>query len=579
MRAQGLGMQLGTYTVNAYATADLRGAIRAILARQAISGTARERFLAAKLLGDTLREPFGLFGRPVPDQEREQWHDDQLAIVSTIEQVMQDSDDPHVRLKLRASLAWHAERSYWQDIRERATATIQLPLSDQETLARSLREPIEPTDEDRSTARLRVLAETLAGGAESAETLAERLDAEVDAINSLPGDATANASPLLGALATANPELGEGLARWCVTNPARPLAQFGDSLLALLSLNGHETLDGLLEGLRGGDVSARRQLASYLWQGTWLGEPHGVESEMLRELVADEDRNVANTALYAVGRLAQVDATLTIDIALDSEIGTETHLAESLCMILSRVGEHITDQQVPRILDKLCPIPRFDYWADQLLAQIAPRHRQQVLNFLIDRAAAGMVSGLSFHESDVDLLGGAAGEELLALLREVRDAALDANPRMRWRLSGLYWQLGTDLQASLTVLQEWLTQEDEQKIDVASSFIAEMPWTATLTHPDFIQATLDAAYARDRESLDKIAGALLAVAVMHGDQSRTMGHAPERHTRLRDEGRELTARFNAGSPARRFYENVAAAAEARLQEAQLEDEEYPEIDR
>jgi hypothetical protein len=76
---------------------------------------------------------------------------------------------------------------------------------------------------------------TVAG---SADELAEQLDTQIGAIDHLPEDAVAGVSRLLHALAEADRELGEGLARWCTANPERPLAQFGGMLLAVLSSHG-----------------------------------------------------------------------------------------------------------------------------------------------------------------------------------------------------------------------------------------------------------------------------------------------------------------------------------------------------
>jgi hypothetical protein len=577
-RAADTGFQISVFPVSASATADIRAAIRAILLTQATTGRGRERALAAGLLGDALRQPFGVFGRTVSDEETEQWHEDQLAILDAIETLMENAEDPHVRLKLRTALGWHAERSYWDDVRARAKQIGELPASGQEILAGALRNPIDVIDQEGSAARLTALAQTLAAEAESADELAERLDIQIAAINALPEDAVANASPLLLALADADPELAEGLARWCAANPDRALAQFGGTLLAVLGSRSREATYGLIEGLRGGEVPARRQLADYLFTGIWFSDSDAPEAEMLRELVADEDLDVVNMSLRAVLRLAQVNPELAIDIGLASDIHAHNALAESLCMAISHITEHLQASQVPVLLDKLRPVPRLDYHAHEVLSKLSPQHRDEILTFLLDRAnAGGEIRALSYHEYNVDLLGGATGDELLALLRRVRDALLDPSPRLQYEAGDLYWRLASNQDAALTVLQEWLTGTDEDKVDAALMLMSKMPWAVTLTHPEFVEATLNAAHTRGSDSLAKVGGALFSVATVYGDQSRTMGQPPPRHVRLRDEGRERAQGFNPSTPARQFYETVVVRAEARLREAEQEDEEYPEI--
>ena len=433
-------------------------------------------------------------------------------------------------------------------------------------------------DQDGSQAKLLEEFESMLTIAESADALAEQLDTQIGAITDLPEGTVANAGPLLFAFAEADLELGEGLARWCVANPDRPLAQFGGTLLAVLSSHDREATYGLLEGLRAGDVSARRQLADYLGVGTWFGTPDAPETGMLRELVADKDLSVVYMSLQAVLGLAQVNPALAIDIAIASDIHAHNALAETLCMVISRITEHLRPCHVPLLLDKLRPVPKLDYQAQEVLSKLSPRHRDEILGFLLDRAGAGgEIRGPSDHANNIDLLGGAIGEELLGLLRRVRDAVLKPSRRLRHEASGLYWRLATNQDAALTVLLEWLTGTDEHKVDVVLELMREMPWQVPLTYPQFVEATLNAAHERGTASLAKVGGALLSIAVIDGDQSRTMSEAPERHIRLRDDGRELAERFAVESPARQFYETVVARAEASLCEAELEDEEHPEL--
>ena len=539
------GFQIRVFPVAAKATADIRATIRTILIAQATGGRARERALAARLLGDALRPPLGAFGREITDTEIQQWHDDQLAVLDAIETVMNNTEDPHVRLKLRTALGWHSQRSAWNDVRDRARQIGEQPETEDESLAGALLNPIDVLDQDASKAKLYTVANALvASSAGAADALAERLDIQIAAINDLSEDTAANASPLLIALSEAHPQLGEALARWCATNPDRPLAQFGGTLLAVLGSHSRQATYGLLEGLRAGPTSARRQLADYLFNGNWFADPDAPEAAMLRELVADSDLNIVNLALHATRRLAQVNAPLALEIALASDIHANSHLADSLCALIALVIDHVEDGEVPVLLDKLRSAPTLEYFANEVLAKLAPEHRDEILGFLLARAAAGgEIRAISYDEFNVDLLGGATGEELLALLRRVRDAMLDPSPRLRYEAPGLYWRLATNQDAALAVLLEWLTTSEESRIDAAVELIGAMPWQVALAHPQFVQETLDAAHARGAESLAKVARSLLSVTVVTGNQSRTMGQPPERHIKLRDEGRKHAEAF------------------------------------
>ncbi len=295
-RSSGLGVQWGSYNVNAAGTVEIRAAVRGILVQHAADGSSRHRLLAAELLGDALRQPSGFFGQAVGQEERDQWHEDQLALLAAIDEAFTSTDDPHVRFQLRGALEWHADHSAWPDVGHQARGIRERPMDETEGLILALRSPIDVLDIENSTAQLHAFAASLAQSVEDPIELAERLDAEISSLDSLPGEVFVN-STLFVALAESDRELGAKLARWCAANPGRPLARFGDSLLAVVGTGSHEEVRGILEGLRGGDAPARLQLASYLATGTWFGEPDGPEAAMLRELVVDDDRAIAATAL------------------------------------------------------------------------------------------------------------------------------------------------------------------------------------------------------------------------------------------------------------------------------------------
>jgi len=576
VRSSGLGMQLTAYNVGADATAEIRAAVRVILVEHATKGTLRHRSLSAELLGQALHQPSGFFGQAVEEEEREQWHDDQLALVAAIDEVFSATDQPHVRLQLRGALEWHAGRSAWTDVRERARTIRERPMGETEALILALRSPVNVLDIENSTAQLHEFAAKLARSGNDAAELAERLDAEIATLDSLPGNVFVN-SMLLVTIAESDHELGAALARWCAANPERPLARFGDSLLAVVGSGSHEEVRGILEGLRGGDAPARLQLAGYLSTGTWFGEPDGPEASMLRELVVDDDRAIVATALLTVLRLAQEHPDLAIEIAVTAKIDGDSYLAEQLCMAVNQITSRFTDEQVGALLTRLKPVSRLGYWANRVLAGLSVEHREDILDLLLARVTTEGGAHLSLEDSDVDLLGGAQGEELLRLLRRVRDAALGADGSLEWQLAHLYWVLANNIDASLAVLLEWLVEGDEVRVEAALALVTEMPWPATVSHPTFVEEALAAAQERGPESLAKVRGALFSATVMAGSHSRTLGQPPPRDVRLRDDGRACAERFAPDTPARRFFEAVVSQAEANIAQAAVEDEEYPEL--
>jgi hypothetical protein len=575
LRDTGLGVQMGSYNVRAEGTAEIRAEVRTILVKQATEGSLNHRLLATELLGDALRQPHGFFGHEVADEERDQWHGDQLALLAAIDEVFTSRDDPYVRLQLRGALQWHAEHSRWPDVREQTAHIRERPTSETEELIRALRNPIDGLDMEGSQARLSEFAANLVRSASSPTELAERLDAQVSTIDSLPGNVFVG-SALFVALAQSDRTLGAALAQWCVDNPGRSIARFGDSFLSVISSGSHEEVRGMLEGLRGGDPPARRQLASYLATGTWFGEPDGPEADMLYELLVDGEPTVVDLALVAVLRLAQTHPELAAGMATRAQIGDSMHLAEKLCMAVSKITDQFTDTQVRALLGKLRSVSRLDYWANHVLAGIAVGHREEVLDLLLGRVSEGSAH-LSLEDSDVDLLGGAEGDELLRLLRRVRDATIRDDGSFEWQLAHFYWALANNTDASLTVLSEWLMDDDDAHVAAALELTREMPWAATITKPGFVEDVLHAAHDRGPDSLARVRDALVSATVIAGSHSRTLGQEPPRDVRLRDEGRICAEQFAPESQARKFFEAVVARAEANIAQAAVEDEEYPEL--
>jgi hypothetical protein len=448
-------------------------------------------------------------------------------------------------------------------------------MSETEELILALRDPIDVLDIENSRAQLRQFAANLGRSADNPAELAERLDAETSVLDSLPGHVFVN-SMLFVAIAESDHALGAALAQWCADNSERPIARFGDSLLAVVSSGSHEGVRGILEGLRGGDSPARLQLASYLATGTWFGEPDGPEAAMLRELVVDDEPAIVDTALLTVLRLAQEHPGLAIEIGAEAEIGDNPHLAENLCMAVNQITDQFTDDQVRELLRKLRPVSRLDYWANRVLAGFAVGHREEILEFLLDRVSEGNAH-LSLEDTEADLLGGAEGEELLGLLRRVRNATVRADGSFEWQLAHFYWALANNIDASLAVLLEWLVDDDEERVVAALELTTEMPWAATVNHPAFVEEALNAAHERGAESLARVWEALFSATVIAGGHSRTLGQEPPRDVLLRDEGRACAEGFALDSQARKFFEAVVARAEANIAQAAVEDEEYPEL--
>ena len=333
---------------------------------------------------------------------------------------------------------------------------------------------------------------------------------------------------------------------------------------------------GLLEALERGPAEGRRELANYLAGGRWFDTPEGYEADVLRTLVADESVDVRNAALNAVLRLSQRHPELALDIALNADIGSHAKLASDLCMAIHQVADALSGEQVAALLAKLQSVPELDYWCQEVLAKVAPMNRGAVLDLLLARATAGGDVHLSsLDEHDADLLGGAEGDELLAMLRRVRDACL-SETLDPFVLGQLFWRLSDDLDARLLVLHEWLTSGEPEKLRAAEDLMHEMRWDTALIRPYWVADILAAARLAGTAYERDVRGLLFDLTVYNGPHGRPMGAPSPRNLRLRNDGARIAGLFPPASSPRQFFEQVAEAGVRALREDELEDAEYPE---
>ena len=125
---------------------------------------------------------------------------------------------------------------------------------------------------------------------------------------------------------------------------------------------------------------------------------------------------------------------------------------------------------------------------------------------------------------------------------------------------------------TLRVLGEWADSGEPEKIqDVAQLLSAARP-DFVFEQRDFVVDLLDRAHAAGKECYDRVRSAL---AKPHYSQMRTgSGGTPfPQDVALKGKAEAVTAILAAGTPAERFYRDLASYAAHEIKDKQLRDEE------
>jgi hypothetical protein len=139
----------------------------------------------------------------------------------------------------------------------------------------------------------------------------------------------------------------------------------------------------------------------------------------------------------------------------------------------------------------------------------------------------------------------------------------------------LFWMLCRDVDEHLLVIHELLAGEHPAQIKRASAFLDEMRWGTILARPMFVSDALERAANLDDDLFEEVRSAFAAAATS-GNHNRRMGEPASRDVSTAKDAREIAERFPRASRARGFFDAMARAAEKRIEESRLEDEEIQE---
>ncbi len=572
---RGLGFHIDPYFVSEAKTREVREEAQAILSEQALEATSRRnRVRAVQILGEGLRLPHSIAGHEPGSKVKEQWHDDQAAIVSALATIASGSDDAFVVAAALRAFDRHSHGTRWSDLVKQMNAVLGEERDRDVRLVGALGDPFDFRDEEAAQHKIDAMAKELVAQNFDGAALAELLETSLKSFAEQPehGDrAHAQPARLVGAITRENTVIGRAIADWCVDHPESRLAAGAASIL--LSELGPEERERLSRSLMERGLEGRRLVAGRLAGGDWFADPRGYEADLLRQLAREIDPAISSTVLLTALRLAQSDPDLAVGVALEVDVDGAPSLVDDQLMAIHEHVELLDENKLKRLFENLNSVEELDFWALTVLDNLAAGGREDVdvVGFLISRAQTEDYRGPGANLRDFDLLGGADEEDLVVELARVRNALADAQGAARFNLQQLYWFLGEQHAGpGMRALVPCVMGDDDQAEGVIDLLI-NTPWEAILEHPEIVDELLSSAQQGSRTS--DVRSALLDAAINTGIHQRSMGEPEPRFVRLRDEGQKLAGAFEPRTPAHAFYVEIAGVVDERIKEQRLEDEE------
>jgi len=170
---------------------------------------------------------------------------------------------------------------------------------------------------------------------------------------------------------------------------------------------------------------------------------------------------------------------------------------------------------------------------------------------------------LPYSGRGLSLLGIQQASDNMDLVRSIRDATPSAGSSARFWLPILFHAADPNLVAARTVLREWLSSGEAERIVATATLLRGFAHSIVFTDHELIADIIVAASQCGSECLDDTKGELFALAAS-GVYSGTPGQPAPRHVQDRKDASALVELYTANEPVRDFYAALVAHADANM---------------
>lgn len=596
-RSDGMKMILTPFHVNRENTEQVRQGALDLISHCAGSSNRKVSLRAIKSLGKALHEPVGYLGMTIASADKERWVPDQLDILKRLRDVAEATQDPLIQLNIIEEVRWTARRGSPVSVKEAAQDLIDsIPNTFALHLTKFLLDSYDKEslyDGDgsdwekhqlESQERRRVTVLEFIKRHPDPRNGFQQLTQQLERITASAVDG--EPSLFLYVLSETNPTYASGLCRELLALPDGPLASnFANLVHGVRKADRETSLEIMTSAVQARHVVLCRSIAAgYI---RWGREDSLREAEfaIAEQLLAHPDEIVRKHAIRALAGMGQARQRWAIDRVIAVDISDSEDLAEAMCEVFDRKwgipADTLTDEDLHKLTAKLELTEDIgEYHIGRFLSHAARRLPETIVRLILKRIErygetdhAPDYRPLPYEGLHEDLAGVSESENYAELLREVRDCSLkNTGPTIFW-LPKLF----ADISASygpiaLEVLSEWVDSGDEKKITGVSRLLSNAPANFAFTNVAFVEHVLNQSANTGEECYAHVC-TYLYNSVNAGVHTRSIGQPSPEDIAVRDRARAIADTLMVGSPAHKFYDDLAKEAELSITRSLLEDEE------
>ncbi len=594
-RSDGVAIKLTPFHVSRENTQQVRNGALGLISECAKSTDRKIALKGVRSLGSALYEPIGYLGMTITAEDKEKWAPDQLDIVNRLRAVINGTHDPLIQLKVIDAVRWTARLGSPASVKQAAQDLINfIPKSFELDLTKFLidsydKETLFDGDgsdwekrqrESREVRRVATLEFTKRYA--DPNTGFKSLTQQLDAI----GTSGIEYDPwmLLAVLSETEPLYAAGLCHELLAVPDSRLSyHFANLLHGVRIADRDDSIKIMQSAIEKDQVVLCRSIgAGYVH---WGRENNLSDEEfaIVEQLLVHPDETVRHHAIRALAGMGQTRQRWAIDQLVAVDIGDSRHLADAMCESFDRQwgipADALTDDDLQKLAAKLESTDEIgEYNIGRFFTYAAKRLPAAIVRLILRRIDRYDEIGYSRDyrplpfEGLPDLAAVAETENHPELLR-VRKYSIKTTGSVIFWLPKLFADISSGFgPVSLEVLKEWIDSGDEGKIKGVGRLLSEAPSNFVFTNVDYIEHLLDQSKNVSDECYTHVC-TYLSNSANSGVHSRSIGQPSPEDVAVCDQSRAAAATLMVGSPAHKFYEELAKDAEASITRGLLEDEE------
>jgi transcriptional regulator with XRE-family HTH domain len=581
------------FSLNVAAVTPLRDRVISLALSEAKCGDVRRAVAGVHILESALRYPSGMYGRPVSDDERDQWTPGFVSTIERLGEVVASACDPAVIVAIRKALHWHSSYS-GTATRPVAESTVEgLPDDLEHRVALIIHDGwghlMRDRDDDFEVAQQKI-EQRLADAVTDLCTLddeaivrllSRRLSVERTAF----GPTAGHPAPLVAELVRARPSLAPMLTDLIVSGDAAGLESLLPVVVATYAeLDAPAALVRARQLLTTDSPEVTRGVAQALGWNRGMRPLAQGERDLVLALAKHADSYVRQQAAFVAQRVANEAPADAARIIAAIDFSDSPKLAGEVftCFSAPHYGlawEALTKAQVASVRRRLVAVPEIDeYWVTAFLANLSVRDPAWVIELLQDRVS---------HAEGLKTLGGYQplpfNWDNRLRVREHPDFVLHLRRLHAWIAaepdSWVRQEMGAEIfqevavsydQAVRAVLQEALASTDERDIRAVAAMLRKAHRTIIWDSPEFVSSSLRAA-ARFGDDCRKAVASGFWGATISGGRMGAPGQPFREDIEQRDRSTDVAKSFPRGSIEEQFYVAMAASAEQSISRSVVED--------